>query len=306
MPDSRRLLDEFFVAKGPVARQEVPWPLDPVVVLGYLIERLTIRRFSFAESARVVEIVDAYLLRAFVPAAKKVLLRAERTGDDVSWSAYILAAMGIVADGEDAKFAAEYYEHLLTRPESRPVIRALLPARDALGPAITSTTLAAAMTERAKALELSPDFADGVEGRELRELRDNGLQEIDWADAARKRVNAAAKPEDRVRLLADIYFERADDGGWSYLLPWTVRRIRSMVHFGERAAVISAFQAEAKKAPRDGEKAEDAVRALHALEYFGVELEHDDREFLAEHADVHADPISIGGQTPHRWFEGHD
>jgi hypothetical protein len=303
------MLDEFFVAKGPVTRQEVPWPLDPKIVLAYLIERLIgKRRFTFGEASRIAMVVDAYLLRPFAPAARKALVRAERNPDDVSWSAAVLDAIGEVGEDDDLKFGAEYYEYLMGRRESRQAVRAMIPARNGLGPHVTSKSLATAMTERATALAASPAFEDGVEGREVKELRDNTLQEVDWADAARKRVNAAPNVDARIKLLMDIYFERTEDGGISYLMPWVVRQIRMHAHFGQRPQVIAALEREsaAAKPTRDAAGSFAATRALHALEYFGADLDRADREFLKEHADDQPDPISIGGQTPHRWFEHHE
>lgn len=283
----------------------VPWPLDRDMLRECLAEKAENRSLTVIQAVKLPVLVVAYLLEEFAPDARKGLLQKEGSGDDVLVSGMLCAAIGRGGADEHVRFAAEYYHHLLSLPHASDVLEGLVIVRDALGPSVTSQGLAAVMDKRAAALVKKEDLELQMEGRDLEDMRNNDLQEIDWADVARKRVLALDDPAKRLGALMDIYFERTGDGGDEYLVPWVVLHIRKHAHEHGAPSVVEALKQEVAKAAEKREKDEDArfvsIRAMRGLTYFREGLSEDDQEFFAEYSPQQMDPLSPDRLMPERY-----
>ncbi|MGB2821752.1 MAG: hypothetical protein WBF17_12275 [Phycisphaerae bacterium] len=298
------ILDNF-LPREPARATDVPWPLDRSALVDYLKGRIEQRPLTPAEAANVPVLVDVYLLEEFAPEARKGLTGKERGRDDVLVANVLCQAIGRVGGAEDAASAAESYERLLKLPAADEVLVPLIRARDALGPAVTSESMAAALKRRADRLAKSENLDEQMESRDLAETRDNDLQEINWADEARRRVNTAKTPPERLALLMEIYFERTQDGGHDYLMPWVVRQVRMHAQKHGPQSVVDALRLEVNKAAKTREEDRAAkfasVRAMRGLLYFGEDLDEQELEFFQERSSSQMDPICLERLMPQRY-----
>jgi hypothetical protein len=304
-------LDRFLHGKAPIHIRQVPWPVDRNHILEYLRERLENGAMSTLAASRIPVLAEAYLLSE-LPALVLPMLQAPVTADtDPRTLASLCAAVGRVGTREEVSSAVRYYDSLFERPQSGEVLLELVPVRDALGPVASSGGLRTAIEQRSIELISEGGFESEVQGQDLDEIGANALQDIDWADIARRRFAQLDGDEARLALLLEIYLERSDYGGEAFLIPWAVREIRKCAQHGGGRQVIDACQAgvDSLRNARDAEPDASfwSVRLLRAIEFFGGDLAEADREFLEQHAEEQKDPLSIELMLPERdfgWFIG--
>lgn len=300
---AKHQLESFLGGKGPPRPQEVPWPISPVVVLEFLTLKVAQKSLSVAQAAKIPTLVEAYLLTPFGAVARKSFAVAVPKPEAIMVDAYLVKAVGRVGTTDDVAESVKHYERLVAAAVHPEPLGTLAEAREALGPVARSASLAAALDKAAASLLASEDSDDQVEGRQLQSLRNNTLQDIDWADKAKARITGLEKPEPRLAALLEIYFERTDDGGMEYLTPWSVLQIRFHAHRHGAQAVIDAFRREIDRNKDERDQDADAafatMRSLRAIDFFDEKLSIEELEFVDAHAGDQIDLLSKERMMPH-------
>lgn len=303
-PEASEMIDSFLKGKGPLRPTEVAWPIDRKTLREILAARAKARAFTPGEASRVSGIIETYLFEPFSIDLLEALKKQELSADDISVSAWLIRAGARAATADFIPFAVEYFQELAKKPAAEEAWRAMLDAKEALGPAAPADPVVALLDARAKKrLAQKNDYDAQIEGRSLEGIRNNDVQDMAWSDRARQRVEKIEAPAERLNALIDIYLERTNDGGFDYLLPWTVLSIRRHANTHGRDTVVARFVYEADRLRRTRESDEDAafitVRCLRAIDFFEAPLKEDDIAFLEEFGPRQKDLLSRTLLWPH-------
>lgn len=303
-PEASGMIDSFLKGKGPLRPTEVPWPIDRKTLREILAARAKTRAFTPGEASRVSGIIETYLFEPFSIDLLESLKRQERSADDISISAWLIRAGARASTPDFPTFAVEYWKELARKPAAEEAWPAMLDAKEALGPAATADPVVALLDARAKKqFARKNDYDAQIEGRNLEGIRNNDVQDMIWSDRARQRIEKIEAPAERLNALIDIYLERTNDGGFDYLVPWTVLSIRRHANTHGRDTVIARFTYEVDRLRRSRESDDDAafttVRCLRAIDFFEAPLKEDDVAFLEERGPMQKDLLSRPLLWPH-------
>ncbi len=311
-PVANEMVNEFLRGKGPLRPTEVPWPIDRKTLREILANRAKARLFTPGEASRLSGIIETYLFEPFSVDVLEALKGNERTADDIAISAWLIRAAARAATPEFTKAAVEYCQALANKPAAEEAWQALLDAKEALGPAAAPDAVVKLLDARArKKLAQKENYDAQIEGRSLEGVRNNDVQDIAWSDRARQRIEAIESPADRLNGLVEIYLERTNDGGFDYLIPWTVLAIRRHANKHGRSTVIARFSTEVERFRNvragDDEAAFVSIRSLRAMDFFEAPLTRKDISFLEERGPEQMDALSRSLMWPHDHdHEDHD
>lgn len=302
--ESSNLVSAFLGGKGPLRLSEVPWPIERTTLRKILNARAETRAFTLAEASRLTGLTEIYLLAEFAEDVLKALNGRERSADDISISAWLIRAAARVSDAAFIERATPYYQELTAKPGADEAWRALLDAKEAIGPAAPSGPVASLLDRRSRTLLADTNNYDAqVTGRDLEAVKNNEIPQLAHFDKARVRVDRSETPERRLDALVDIYLERTNDGGLGFLIPWAVLEIRRHAEAHGRDTVIARFTAEIEKLRKarddDPEAAFVSVRSIRAIDFFEAPLARRDLAFLVERGPEQMDLLSRSLMWPH-------
>jgi hypothetical protein len=232
-----------FVFGGYYAGRRPPRGIDPEYLSRWV--RQSIKAASSPDSfAKVVELIRFYERSDFLDHFGAMLQRSERDDRSFGRSAYILQMLGEIGNGDQMRFAANYYnEYLVPNPESIAQLSLMLETAEALGALIDleplNVGLQAAIVSAAKVSDLAGPA--GIRYRSLTDQQRLKLPRTVMVVQAKRRL-LMADPVQRIPELIKIYLGESDLSGTS-LDVWSARLVRAYVRQEDanRDLVYNAF-----------------------------------------------------------------
>lgn len=244
---------------------------------------------------RVRILADLYNLIEQLNFIQSFLKRQENKPEDLDRSVAGIIILEEIGDEPQKKFAAQYYEFLVSHPLANQKFEELLECLEVLGSRVAQNPLHTRMEQEIKILASreSSDPEAEVEKRVVEELVLNEFFFIGETNKSRARILAIADANQRLLELIRAYLELTDDAGGDYFKLWLQQQIRRAAEAEGNEKVIKAFRfivTTLGKMP-SADEIFCKVRCYNAIEFFLGKLTAEEELFMNKNRQKQIDPL---------------
>lgn len=244
---------------------------------------------------RVRILADLYHLIEHLNFIQSFLKRQENKPEELDRSIACTIILEEIGDESQKRFAAQYYEFLVSHPLASQKFEELLECLEVLGSRVNPNPLHTRMEQEIKVLSgrESSDPEAEVEKRVVEELVLNDFFFIEETNKSRARIQAIADGNQRLLELIRAYLELTGDAGGDYFNLWLQQQIRRTAETEGNEKVIKAFRfiiTTLGKMP----SADDIfykTRCYNAIEFFLGELTTEESVFMNKNRQKQIDPL---------------
>lgn len=219
-------LDSFVFSPDQFLKDDVPRDLDPLQI--ELLVRLKINALTAPRALeQLFKVVDYYDAYEVAPHLIKLLTRHEKSADDLLRNAIIARIVALVGLPDEYALAKDYYDYLVGRAETLPVLERVVALYELLGPPADPKPLVAKLDAKVAALAREKDKSDEARAayNAMERLRNFTLARAIRANEVKKKILAIKDREPRITEEVKTYLAMQYGFG-EYLPIFAARRLK--------------------------------------------------------------------------------